>query len=308
MVSTNLRPGHIINHVHDLISQEKNLLTAIIPITMMAGRLRNLELCLSGCANLPIALILIHDIQDSATSSELKQILLDHKELDIKLIEGEYGSPGLARNAGLQEPLAPWVVFWDSDDLPKPRTVLDALKGAGYEPELIIGDFCTNSSNTIRVIRHSGKLLNVAMNPGLWRIIIRSDIISELTFCSTRMGEDQLFILDLIPESRNTLFSHEIFYEYFLGDPLQLTSIQRDINEVGDSLILAKTKFSQNSKLRTKFSKFILIKLLFTTIARTKRQTRIQIIAKNLSVLLRTNPMILINFLFHFSSRQGLQK
>ncbi len=294
--------------MHGLHSESNIVLTAIIPITKMAGRLHNLELCISECANLPISLILIHDIQDNGTSSELKKILFDNKHLDIKLIEGRYGAPGLARNAGLKESLAPWVIFWDSDDVPKPQTVIDVLTKAGNKPHLIIGDFSTNSSNGIREIRHSGKLSNVAMNPGLWRFIIRKDILSDVKFCSTRMGEDQIFLIDLIPESRTTLFSDEIFYEYFLGNPLQLTSVQQDIDEVEDTLILAKNKLAHDIKLRTEFSRFILIKLFFTVIARTKRQTRLQIFFRHFSVLLSTNPMIVFKFLIYFASRRGLQK
>jgi len=294
--------------VHGIHSESKNLLTAIIPITKMAGRLHNLELCISECTNLPISLILIHDIQDNGTSSELKKILLDNKDLDIKLIEGKYGSPGLARNVGLKESLAPWAIFWDSDDLPKPQMVIDALKKAGTRPQMIIGNFSTNSSNGVREIRHSGKLSNVAMNPGLWRFIIRSDILSDVKFCSTRMGEDQIFLLDLIPESRTILFSDEIFYEYFLGNPLQLTSVQRDIDEVEDALILVKNRLGEDMKLRTNFSRFILTKLFFTTISRTKRQSRPQIFFRHFSVLLNTNPTIVFKLLINFTFQQGLQK
>lgn len=274
----------------------------------MAGRLHNLELWISECANLPISLILIHDIQDNGTSSELKKILLDNKDLDIKLIEGKYGSPGLARNAGLKESLAPWVIFWDSDDLPKPQTVIDAIKKAGTKPQLIIGDFSTNSSNGVREIRHFGKLSNVAMNPGLWRFIIRREILSDVKFCSTRMGEDQIFLLDLIPESRTILFSDEIFYEYFLGNPLQLTSVQREIDEVEDALILVKNKLGEDMRLRTNFSRFILIKLFFTTISRTKRQSKPQIFFRYFSVLLNTNPTIVFKLIVNFTFQQGLQK
>ena len=274
----------------------------------MAGRLDNLKLCISECTDLPISFILIHDIQDNGTSSELKKILLDNVHLDIKLIEGKYGSPGFARNAGLKEPLAPWVIFWDSDDVPKPQTVIDALKKAGNEPHLIIGDFFTNSSNEIREIRHSGKLSNVAMNPGLWRFIIRRDILSDVKFCSTRMGEDQIFLIDLNPESRNILFSDEIFYEYFLGDPLQLTSVQREIDEVEDALVLAKNKLAQDVKLRTKFSRYILIKLFLTTIVRTKRQSRLRIFFRHFSVLLNSDPVIALKFFIYFTFRYGLKK
>jgi len=292
--------------MHELSFQSKNLLSAIIPLTKMAGRLDNLESCFSECTNLPIGLVLVHDMQDDATSSELKSLILAHSHLDVTLIQGNYGSPGAARNAGLEKPLAPWTIFWDSDDLPKPKIVIEAILKAATNSELIIGNFSTFSSNGINSLKHFGQLENIVMNPGLWRIIIKSDLLRETRFCHSRMGEDQLFLLDLAPDSRAIHFSNDIFYEYYLGNPLQLTSVQRHVDEVEETLILAKSRWDQDRSLRTQFSRFIVLKLFITTITRTKRRNRPLIFLRHLPIIMKTNPIILVKFLFKFSQRQGL--
>jgi len=292
--------------VHEDSFQTKILLSAIIPITKMAGRFENLKSCFLECTDLPINLILVHDIQDDATSQELRNLALANDHLALKLIEGEYGSPGAARNAGLGESLAPWTVFWDSDDLPKPRTVIEAITQAEEKSELIIGNFSTQSSSGTNSILHLRNLENIALNPGLWRIIFRSDILSETRFCLSRMGEDQLFLMDLAPDSRSIHFSNEIFYEYFIGSPFQLTSIQNDIDEVEKTLVLAESRWEQVESLRTQFSRFILLKLYITTIKRAKSGSKLQIFFRHLSIIIKTNPISLANFIFKFSQRQEL--
>lgn len=294
--------------MHELPSNLNNVLTAIIPVTQMAGRLENLKLCFSDCRNLPISLILIHDIQDEKTSSELRELLLAHNNLEVVLIEGVYGSPGMARNAGLETSQAPWTIFWDADDLPRPQTVVDAISQADGMTDLIIGNFSTNSPIGNDTVMHLGKLENVALNPGLWRVIIHSEIIAQTRFCSTRMGEDQLFLLDLNPQSRSIHFSDEIFYEYFMGNPLQLTSDQKSIDQVADTFALAKSRIRRNSNLKSNFSSFILLKLLMTSISRTKSGKKLQFLIRHFSIILETNPLTLMKFALKLGRRKVLQK
>ena len=95
------------------------LLTAIVPVTKMAGKLQHFEEWLSICRGLPIEIIVCHDVQDDQTGPELTKIF-ESLNLENKLIflEGTYDSAGLARNAGIPLASGEWIVFWDSDDLP----------------------------------------------------------------------------------------------------------------------------------------------------------------------------------------------
>ena len=108
---------------------EKNtpLLTAVVPISNMAGKLDILHSWLSQTYKYPMEVILVHDFKDLATGAELSLMLDTICNSQIKLFTVEFGSPGLSRNFGLSKAGGSWIVFWDSDDLPNVNVVLQML-------------------------------------------------------------------------------------------------------------------------------------------------------------------------------------
>lgn len=277
------------------LSSNAKLLTVIVPLTQMAGRMANLASWLSTSADLPMSIVIVHDIQDPQTSVELDGLIKRYDHLEIELIEGVFGSPGLARNAGLKSPLATWTIFWDADDLPFPEEVFVALAEADANSDVVIGNFTTSSVEGITPSRHRESIEKVALNPGLWRMVIRSSVISGINFSSTRMGEDQLFLIDLNLGSRRIHFSDKNFYQYFQGNPMQLTTSQDSINEVEKTLKLAHQRLLANVNLRNKFSEIILLKLFVTTIFRTKGNSRLDLIFHHASIILQIRPQTLVS-------------
>jgi glycosyltransferase involved in cell wall biosynthesis len=289
-------------------SANPKLLTVIVPITQMAGRMSNLNIWFSEAVNLPMNIVIVHDIQDHHTSRELENLVKNHSQLDIEVIEGTFGSPGLARNAGLTYPLATWTAFWDADDLPAPREALAAIAQTNIQSEVIIGNFTINSPEGTVNRNHKKRLENVALNPGLWRLIIRSTELAGISFCAARMGEDQLFLVDLNLGSRKIFFSDKIFYQYFQGSPMQLTSNQESINHVEKTLNLVRSRFKRDKKLQNRFSEVVLIRLLVTTIFRTKNSNRICLIIRYTPVIFQLNPRTLAGFIISFRQNQAEKK
>ncbi len=257
----------------------------------------NLGTWFSECAELPIEIRVVHDIQDPSTTIELAELIKKYEKLDIKLVEGIYNSPGLARNAGLNGSIAPWVAFWDSDDLPNPLEAIAAITEADTDTEVIIGNYRIDSPQGTTSVEHLSQMENVAFSPGLWRMIIRSSTLGETRFCSVRMGEDQLFLIELNLGSRNIYFYDKEIYQYFQGNAMQLTSKQESINEVENTFILARDRIQDNPKLRNTFSEIIVLRLLVTTVFRTTRTKKLSFLIQNVSIFRHLSMRTLATFM-----------
>jgi hypothetical protein len=69
----------------------------------------------------------------------------------------------------------------------------------GQDSEVCIGRFQIRDLRTlsVKVRRNASSRFDVAMEPGLWRMVIKTDIASETRFPPLRMGEDQVFLARL---------------------------------------------------------------------------------------------------------------
>jgi glycosyltransferase involved in cell wall biosynthesis len=238
--------------------------------------------------------ILIHDIQDNATLGALKEIVDSLENSNIALYEGIYGSPGAARNAGLEKVTTPWVTFWDSDDLPNPVLAIRAVTSAVTNVELIIGNYLIRRGTKSQVIRHQAKLTNVALNPGLWRMIFRREVIDNTMFLDLRMGEDQIFTAELNLESRNILFLDDVIYEYWKGSPEQLTSNKNNISENIEALRHLSEKINADESSQSKYTKIIFLRLLITTISNSRIKVSLEIIKSNFKAIQKIQAYYLI--------------
>jgi glycosyltransferase involved in cell wall biosynthesis len=231
----------------------KPLLSVIVPITNMAGRLHHLSSWITESSNKPIQIIIIHDIADQVTGIELKELLSKCKLSNIVLIEGKYGNPGYARNAGLKVATGEWCVFWDSDDRPMVNSILLVLMETNLDDEIIIGKFNVRNCLDGSVRQYYTQILSyksVAMNPGIWRMIFRRQTISDTKFPSLRMGEDQVFLARLNFGTRKLRFVESIFYQYNLGGSSQLTKSRIAIKDLplASAIILEHAKKAQRKQ------------------------------------------------------------
>lgn len=289
------------------------LLTAVVPVTRMANQLNLLDQWIKGCTGKSIEIILLHDIRDEETSFELENIVSNNFKSNIVLFEGKYGSPGSARNLGIQMAKGEWVAFWDCDDKPNVDTVLQILQSESGTSnfEVIIGQFNVYdviAGNMIGKNKRDSSLSDVALNPGVWRMLFRKDTIGDVRFPHIKMAEDQNFLSAIrLPEKKFKIMN-EIFYTYYLGNLGQLTAQKSAVDEIINAarFTLLRIKDSKGATLdfnATLFSrqiitgimkgslkiKFKCISLFMKSIVFNKGLNAIVIIGKVLSILLQRN-------------------
>jgi hypothetical protein len=207
-------------------SLQKPLLSAVVPIGNMAGQLHFIEYWLAESDNCHIETILIHDQTFKDVRTELEMMLKEKKHSNVKLIEGIFGDPGSARNAGLNIATGEWVVFWDSDDFPQIENIWKAVQESGEQEEILIGGFTVFDIKSSKYSAPGGivdSVNSVAMNPGIWRMVFRREMIGDTRFPSLKMGEDQVFLSTLGFASRKLRFVRSTFYQYNIGGGSQLT-------------------------------------------------------------------------------------
>ena len=196
------------------------MLSAIVPVKSSTVDLTYLKDLILNLSDYAIELIVVEDLECENRNQSLERILLAGPVNQIRYLCGHFGSPGTARNAGLKIAKGDWITFWDCDDQPRVTQILDAIKNATHNTEILIGQFLVKNQESGEVNQEVGKYLafdDIAINPGLWRMVFRKKIISRLRFSEFRMGEDQLFISHLDISTKVVQFVPAIFYEYTIG-------------------------------------------------------------------------------------------
>ena len=206
-------------------------LTAVMPVTRMAGRLAHLKPLLNKCTSLGIEVVIVHDEQDSKTGYELEEIVSAVNSKAITLVTKSLFSPGKARNLGLEIASGEWICFWDSDDIPIPESFLEMVHQAGQSDyEVAAGNFLRTVGNV--KARYGAANAEIGRMPGIWRFAFKRDFINGGTFPEYRMGEDQVFLAMILVRLQDYFKFEEIVYEYNCENPGQLTKNQNAILEL----------------------------------------------------------------------------
>jgi Glycosyl transferase family 2 len=218
------------------------LLSVIVPVRDMAGRLQNLRSWLAEVGSNPIEVIVIHDFYDQATEIELNEISKEFSKVKITIVTERLHSPGLARNLGMKIAVGKFISFWDSDDKPDVVRVINDLANLQNDAEIIIGQFETVDSNNPEIclfVSTDHELLDTALNPGIWRMAFKTDILAGSRFSKYKMGEDQEFLARVLSTTERIKFSSRIWYTYFANNPGQLTKSKPAIRELFEVIPLA---------------------------------------------------------------------
>ena len=216
----------------------------IIPFQDIEVLKENLLKSFQNCSD-DIELILVHDNRVS-TKEEVQSFYSPCKSTTF--ISGSFGSPGKARNKGLELATGSWILFWDSDDFGFPDVVVKKLKSA--KNDIVKFNFKVKENGSNGAIYREGKNdgLNLSTNPGIWRFAFSSKIIKDERFTELKLGEDILFMLKVGAFSLPRDSINEVIYEYRLS-PIQTS---RNI-EVAPELVkfislLVKSIATQNRK------------------------------------------------------------
>ena len=249
----------------------------------MAGKLARLELWLSTILKSDSEVILIHDITDEMTCLELERLFQKHRDGNIQLLQGRFGGPGSARNAGIEMAKGIWISFWDSDDEPNVSNFLKMVEKANSTTcEIIIGGFITRSERTNQERKEelfsnnlADNLVRVAFNPGIWRMAFRRSFLGGNRFPSSRMGEDQLFLANLNFYNSEIDFYNDSVYYYITGNPNQLTANSSAISDLKEVAKTFLQKISLTPRSESTYLAIMFIRQCLTLLKRGRFDARL---------------------------------
>jgi glycosyltransferase involved in cell wall biosynthesis len=202
-----------------------------MPIRNPNDYLQNILEIIKELENTDIKIILVHDLQPGDDERKISQLRCAGQKSNVEFISGEYGSPGLARNAGLHIVKSTWVAFWDCDDNPDiPQIAQINTLPKYWNSDLIVTGF------TERIIRN-GEIIQITnlvreshfhddlvAKPGLWRLYFNVSSVGDLRFTELLMAEDQLFISDFLATEKRIIYCDKSTYTYNRVGQNQLTS------------------------------------------------------------------------------------
>ena len=125
---------------------------------------------------------IIHDEVDPHLQVKLEHLLEELSNPRISLHRGHFGSPGAARNKGLEFVDSERVVFWDSDDIGEPHNlvkVIDEYK----DSKIIVGSFTSNSDfsesdqTSMLLVDDDTLEMRLGISQGIWRYVFKCETI-----------------------------------------------------------------------------------------------------------------------------------
>ena len=216
----------------------------------------------------------MHDISENQTGEAIRELINNHSELDIHLIEGYFGSPGLARNAGLEAiSNNGWVSFWDGDDVPLVENFIEMVNLAELNnKEIAAGGFevvdlnlSKQFSREVHLFSGQGNYSQIALLPGIWRWAFKKQRIGDKIFKNFRMGEDQEFLDLLDIEIIEIYFYENSVYKYFVNRFGQLTS---NVNSVGQLAATMKISLDSSTGYKSPLGQALFLRQTITLLVR----------------------------------------
>ena len=286
----------------------ESLLSIVIPISTPDERHLNLKKWIHESLNLGIQVILVHDSLNEHDEKIVDGIVENFKTSNFVFVRGRFGSPGAARNAGKAKAKNKWLAFWDSDDQPKINDFYNmVVTGESKGADVVVGGFVEVSSVTGKNIRtiQSYSIFDLAINPGLWRIAFRNEIIKPISFTSFLMGEDQIYLIECLDRVNELMFVESIVYVYMSGYKNQLTNKQ----EIDKDLFLLFNHMGDTIQKRNRTSNLIFFKITISLLIRSQNAIRVKVATKLLRLLLKNQRLSLTNlviFAFYFTKNRIL--
>jgi glycosyltransferase involved in cell wall biosynthesis len=226
-------------------------LSAVIPV----GGFPNGDTVLKSwlLRQLPTGLevILVIDSDDKSVIESVQNMASTVYENNVIVRESRFRNPGSTREIGLKAARGEWVCFWDSDDLPEVVNVYSNVSSEeNISVDAIIGGYRSVDYETKKTTNHfhgtPDPLMEIYINPGLWRFIFRTQTVKDISFPALRMGEDQVFLFKAINASRNLKLVNNNFYNYFQYSTGQLTKSNGISSDLAEARNLCEELYSHD--------------------------------------------------------------
>lgn len=139
--------------------------------------------------------IFICDSCSDNTKQVIQNFIIEHPiDFNVRILDGNYGCPGLSRNAGIEESKGTYIWFIDSDDWLTNENAIDILIERISKEKLDILEFKIKSP-----VCSEGKFGGGTV----WRAILSRKIIRNLRFNDFQLGEDSNFAGKVWQKAKN---------------------------------------------------------------------------------------------------------
>lgn len=242
-------------------------LSVIIPATNIYVRLETLVRMVREGLNQNYEIIIV---LDNVPKEEERKLLKFFVGQNLVVVRGNFGSPGIARNAGIQLCSRKWVTFWDSDDFPQPHLTNRVLRDMSSQEEvdIIVGNFeFVNESGELIRKRTPNNLVTFGVNPGIWRFLFRRDFTTEVRFPAQRMGEDLCYLAEILSTHPKIAFVQQCIYGYVMNGGDSITStlerkeIEQSLDEIERNLLNLSTK-NRKKTMDSKMSNLLALRVM----------------------------------------------
>jgi glycosyltransferase involved in cell wall biosynthesis len=211
-----------------------------------------------------IQLIIVDDSSNFSINN--KKEILNSGLKQLSIVESTKRNPGGTRNIGFEEAKGKTVIFWDSDDLPDINNLIamnSKLMLSNYD--LIIGGFNFMQENVLqKYVSPSTNSYKLIKNPGVWRVLFKREFISKVKFIDCRIGEDQIFLANILDMTSNIGTFDKNVYNYNQTKN-GITSSSTVVNDLKRTLsILNNIKLTKSSNLRVVYFNLLLSYLVRT--------------------------------------------
>jgi hypothetical protein len=209
---------------------------AIITCSNTNGNVHHLRPILEAVAKQKlIRAILV--IDESVGKDDFVEIvsLISPNQKNFKVVKGNYHSPGVARNAGLEHAKSEFLTFWDFDDSPSIDSFSICLNLVTDSHDVLVMDYLERDENSYDFISRNASSISpykLAKSVGLWRMMFRQEIIKGHEFLDSSMGEDQAFLHSIKIMDLEVLRVNLVGYVYSKNFPNSLTSSRRRISDL----------------------------------------------------------------------------
>lgn len=231
-------------------------LTVVVPAKGLMQNWKNLEDLFLDGLSLNIEMILICDVFSNPLASQELKLVSKIRAYGGKVFEVSAGSPGVARNFGIQNASGNFLVFCDADDRLYFTNIIKAVEiMKAKNLDLLIGgieivyDRDPHRNTKFLCRKNLDIYQNLAILPGFSRIIYRKNIIPVPAFQPFLSGEDQAFLVDILKNGPSYSYSSDNLYLYRRGFEGQATSNKSTFSTSYISIKYITASYSRNSDL-----------------------------------------------------------
>ena len=243
------------------------ILSAVVPVKCDSFQNVKIYEWLHEALEKNIQVILVFDIQDRHFDSKFSG-LIGYSDPNLEIVFGDFKSPGVTRNAGMERATCDWICFWDADDLPDISNILSAIVTAEEsQADVIIGGFRVINSTTSKLqllinppTEASQILTHISIRGGLWRVVLKRAKVEKTLFTDHILGEDLLYLYQIGLWKLKILAISSNFYSYYTGQSNQLTANK----ELTRELELVRKEIVQSASRNKHYEQILMKRLLLT--------------------------------------------